>query len=216
MRLSRIQSRLIAAGALTLFFVVGLFFMRDRDLPVKDTPPLGTPTTPAQPAMTAPVQETLAATPLATAAPVFSLKEFHRSQIENGKVVWQVDASSGSFDPIAKQATLVNAHLTTTEKDGSQLEITAGAAKLTLNGATLTQADAASGVDIKFQGKVELKTDQASINQETGDVRAPGLVTIRSDAMLITGEGLEGNLRKKEIKLLRRVATTVYPQNKRG
>jgi len=215
MRLSLVQSRLIAAGVLGLFFALGILFVRRSHLPVKKTSITETP----NPAIDPNSHSTRLGAANATndqSNPVFSLKEFHRSQIEDGKVVWQVDAANGTFDPASNSATLANAHLITNDKNGDKLEIIAGAAKLFLDGVLLKQADASAGVNITFGDRINLTTDQASLNQLSGDVAAPGQVTIQSDAMLISGEVLQGNLKTKELRLLRQVSTTVFPRNRPG
>ena len=62
--------------------------------------------------------------------------------------------------------------------------------------------------------KVEINSPLAQINQSTKQVRTDKNVTITSKDMIITGEGLEGNMKDKEVQIRNNVRVVITGENR--
>ena len=68
--------------------------------------------------------------------------------------------------------------------------------------------------DSSDSDKVEINSPSAQINQGTKQVRTDKNVTITSKDMIITGEGLTGNMKDKEVQIKNNVRVVITGENK--
>lgn len=198
MRLTKIQSRVLAVGVLALFFGVSVVVTtqskKDKNVEVNtDLFPKNEPTPDSK----------------------FVLKEFSRSETRDGKKLWEVKAKSGQYYPESNTAKLEEATLWMFRDEGGPVELKAGHAKLYLKGVSLASAQVEGNVVINYPDKkVTLETDAAEFNQEKNSVSALGKVTIHGELLDIVGEGLSADLNTREFHLERDVKTVVKPKRK--
>ena len=141
-----------------------------------------------------------------------TLNEFHRSETKEGRKVWEVTALTGRYFPQSNSADLEKAKIFVYKKDDSVVELQAEKAKLFLDGASLKQAEVSQGVKVNYDGKLFITTDNASYDHSREEVTAPGLVTLESENMTVTGEDLLAKINTKEFELRQNVSTTVKPR----
>ena len=86
-----------------------------------------------------------AATPEPNQTPVagvgFTLNEFHRSLVKDGKTVWEIRGAHGNYDPSQAQARIDKPDLNVMRDNGDTIHLTADKADLTLSGTQLSAAE---------------------------------------------------------------------------
>ena len=230
--ISRRQSIILAVGTLVLFFVGGILFMqRERRIitqPVEATGPVGaTPAadtaasdtaasdtaaseTPA-PAVTAGLS---AGTPTADSA--FTLNNFQRSEIKDGRTVWEVSAVQGQYFPAEDLARLKEANLLVHRKSGELVRLTAAEAVLHLKGPTLERAVVRGQVRIVQNDDTTLTTEEATWDRGANLVTAPGPVRVESRRLSLRGSGLRADLEREIFSLTSNVETVLKPERRPG
>ena len=200
MYLTKAQSLAVALGTLALFFVGGITYMRLSKPQVVATP---TPSTvPAQPTG-APGD------PTPGQSSNFILENFHRSEMKDGKKVWEVSAVKGQYFPETNTAQLETPRLLFFRSSGEVIELSAATATITLSGTSLTRAEIAGSVEVVYSEKVTIKTELAVYDKEKNLVTAPGKVSITSAQLDIVGRELTAYLDRNEFRLAKDVSSTV-------
>jgi len=209
MRITRNQSIVFATAALIGFFVLASWLGRSpRNVDLADLARPATTSTAATPTP-------LAAPGVSTAAVAdpsnFMMKDFHRSETRDGKLIWEVVAARGQYFPESSSAKVNDAVVTMYRKNGQTIELRAAEATLYLEGVGLTRTEASGKVTVVYDRTTTLVTESATYDHTTNLVRAPGLVTITGELVDISGEELLGNIETKEFNLKRNVTTTIRP-----
>lgn len=200
MYLTKAQSLTVALGALVLFFVGGITYMR-----------LSQPrfiTTTANAPITEPTTAPSDATPVAGGSN-FVLENFHRKEMKDGRTIWEISAIKGQYYPETNTAQLDSPSLLLYRPNGEVVTLQADAATITLTGASLTRAEIKGKVTVIYSEKVTIKTELAVYEKERNLVTAPGEVTITSAQLDIVGRELTAKLDKNEFTLARDVESTV-------
>lgn len=210
MRISKKQSMAAGVGIIILFFIIGSFSLRGGGAgPDDDASGSGASSTAAHGARAG------AASPAPLdLASRFTLQDFHRSEIRDGKKVWEVKARRGQYFPETNSAALEEADLWLFKDAGEQTALHAAHARLVLSGAALAKAELSDAVTIDYNGKVTIQTDQATYDKSAETVHAPGKVRIESGGLEITGESLQGNITTREFHLERNVESVIKPKTR--
>jgi LPS export ABC transporter protein LptC len=201
MYLSKRQSRLVALGTLAAFFVGGsvyIGFSRPGSAP-SITP--DTVTDSGGPA-----------TPSALGSPSgsnFVLNNFHRSEMKDGKKIWEVTATRGQYFPETNTAQLDEPSLLFYRSTGEVVELRAAQALLTLSGTTLNRAEISGAVRVVYGAKTTMTTEFALYDRASDTVTAPGEVTISSAELDIVGRELTAQIESQVFTLAKDVSSTV-------
>lgn len=203
MYLTKAQSLTVALGTLALFFVGGITYMR------LSQPSFVSPTseTPATIEPTAVPENTGLATPASGSN--FVLENFHRSEMKDGKKVWEVSAVKGHYFPETNTARLETPSLLFYRPNGEVVQLNAEGATITLAGTSLTRAEITGKVKLVYSEKVTMETELAVYDKEKNLVTAPGEVTITSAQLDIVGRELTAKLDRNEFRLAKDVSSTV-------
>lgn len=207
MRLTKSQSIVIAAGSILLFFGIAIMLVQGRgSIPVR---PVSNSQSQAAPIITNSESSNPGSTTLPTSEVI--LNRFHRSEVKDGKKLWEVQAQQGRYLPESASIELTSAHLSVYQKSGETVTLQAQKATLYLSGQELVRAETSGGVKVDRDGKVTLETERATYMRNDNIVQAPGFVQIKSDTLNVSGTGLEVNLDTEEIKLNSEVSSVVQP-----
>jgi len=146
MQLNRKQSLILASSILAVFFALSMFLidhssgMVDFSLPPED---LFIPDDPNQ-------KELLTKLDNNQTGSAITLNKFHRSETRDGKKLWEISASSGQYLPEDQSALIEKATLFFFQEDGKIIELEADRARLTVQGANLSQAEIEGSVKVTF------------------------------------------------------------------
>lgn len=139
------------------------------------------------------------------------LNNFHRSETKNGKVVWEVTAEQGQYSPDKASVILTKAVLFVYQKDNSKVALSADKATLFLDGTALKSAEVTGSVKVHNE-KALIETDLATWDNEKNLVHAPGIVSIKTESMDVSGKDMTVNITSKELFLASDVTSTVKPK----
>jgi len=201
------QSRVVAVGILGLFFLVVFLLLRSPRIADGRTTNFST-----------------SSSGVKTDEPrsQFSLKNFSRSEVKNGKKIWEVKAALGEYFSGSNSIKLTEAVLwlypkengaakneLTTSLGNGAVVLSAKEATLSLQGTELVNATVSGNVKIVYNEKVTLTTETASYDKTNDLVTAHGEVTITGEAFNVTGELLEAHVSTRDIKLNKNVKTVL-------
>jgi LPS export ABC transporter protein LptC len=215
MKITRNQSLVLAVSIIAIFFLVGVLFLpsNEEQIPLVnfDLPP------PEPTAQTASVGVASSAFPTPDASPTagsskFTLQEFHRTEIRDGKKLWEAKGTQAQYFPEANSALVKQAHIWIYRPDGTVVTLTAGQALLHLEGTGLKGAEAEHGVVIVYDQDERLETEKLSYLKKDNSIFAPGLVTITGKLIDVSGEVLRGNLESNNFTLEKNVETVLKPK----
>lgn len=212
---TRRQSIVIAIVMLVCFFAGGIYLVKRQSAKYQlaatttDLPPPGIvekPTPGFPGVVTTPGQN--------GESSGFLLNEFHRSQIKDGRTVWEVKGSRGQYFPAENKAVVTDARLILSRTEQEHVTVAAGEATLYLQGTELVRADIVRDVVLNYRDEILLTTDHALFDQTTNTVVAPGVVNINHRVVEIAGEDMVANLTTQEFNLRQKVVTIVKPRSK--
>ncbi|MDC0358064.1 LPS export ABC transporter periplasmic protein LptC [Oligoflexia bacterium] len=219
--LTKSQSRVLAVSILALFFIVAAVFIYGTKPRPSDN--FSTATAPQTPTSTKdpepPATKTLANMvkpkdgDQENSDSTFALKDFHRSEIKDGKIVWEVTGSNARFFPETNTVHIDNGEFFFFSEKKEPVRLSAGQAVLHLQGSSLNKAEATGGVKLNYDDRVIINTDEATYFLADNYISADGAVTINHKLIDTKGRGLHANLITREMKLLRKVKSVIKPRS---
>ena len=150
----------------------------------------------------------------AATSPEVVLTDFHRSEIKDGKLLWEVKAKRGLYSTKTGIATVEHAKVWIFRKNGDVFKLQAQDAKLKINVSGLTQVEAYNGVQFEINDELVAQSEQAFIDRTKSTVFCPGAVVIKTARILIKGEEMTARLDSEEFHLAQSVDTTIFGTSK--
>ena len=194
MRLTKTQSRIIAVGLLLLFFLVGSIIIRTKK-------ELGTIPT---------IAITKEEDGSYDTKVVFG--EFKKSEVKDGKKVWEIHAVTGKYSPEKGIADL-DKPVVDLYRGDDVITITADRAKITLQGTGLSHVDAMGSVVAHSRNKdATVKTEHAIYDKPTDKLFCPEHVEIIGKQGTLSGDDLEGSVDIKNFVIRKNVTTYIEPE----
>lgn len=200
--ISRKQSLLMAAGIVSLFVLSGVFLLKTQptleetySATDKESQPQGSSTEEPEPEK----------------KNVVVLKKFQRSQIKDGKPVWDIEAIKGRHVPEDKQSFLESPKLTIYNEDGSTTKVNSRSATLYHSEDGIERAELFEQVAVAVSQKMTLETEQATFFAKEQKVTAPGKVLIEASGFTVKGTELQGDLNSNTFTILQDVDTVIKP-----
>lgn len=191
MRLTKVQSRILASGVFVFVFLIGALLTKSKK-------ELGTVPT---------IEFSKDANGELDAKVVFG--EFRKSEIKDGKKLWEIHARTGRYSPEKNIADLEETEVTI-YKERDTIKLTTDRARVTMSGTTLTAVDAEGNVVAHSQERdVTLKTPRAIYNKEADTLSCPDHVEIIAPQGTVSGDGLDGTIDVKKFTLKRNVRTYI-------
>ncbi|NDC36618.1 MAG: hypothetical protein EBZ48_01045 [Proteobacteria bacterium] len=226
MAITRRQSLIISGASLLLFFAVGIIFLNSnrRSVPIAsvsssiESSSFSSSPGPGGNAETA--GPTTAQPPDAQAsseggAPgIFTMHEFHRSEVRDGKKLWEVKGSQAQYSPEDSSVRIVDADLSLLAKNGKEGRLRTKKATLYMQGPTLTKAHLAQGVTAIYDGEYTLTSEEAICDRIANTVMIPGPVNIEGSAIRLSGNSLKGDIDAQNFVVTGNVVTIINPHPK--
>lgn len=138
---------------------------------------------------------------------------FHWTQMKGDQSQWVLKAADASYSDDKTSLILLNPELTMVDKDGKRVDLTAGRARLILNGNHIKNANMSGRVIVHY-GDFVLSTEQADFAPDDDRLEAAGPVQIQNPDMTVTGIGLSGNPKTEVFQLHQQVNTRITPRPK--
>lgn len=207
MRLTRNQSLALAAAVVVVFFAVTLVYLRLRTQP--EIPELAAAAPEAPPKVTQPTEATPTKGATPEAGSRFTLGQFERSEVKNGKKIWEVKAAHGEYYPETQTAELQTAQLWVFQDDGSKVRVDSDTATILLDATSLVEAELEKNVVLVYDDDLTIRSEKAIYDRVNATVVAPGPVTIQNKTILINGENLEADLESQSFDLTRNVDSVI-------
>jgi LPS export ABC transporter protein LptC len=140
--------------------------------------------------------------------------QFHRSLVQDGKMVWEIFGTRGEYDPAASIARIAEPDLTVIRDNGEKIRLTAGRAEINIQGTELTTADLFDNVVVTYQVDTTVKTSRATYNRAAGRVDIPVPVQLENPMFSVKGNKLVALLDPQEITISGGVQTIIKPRKK--
>jgi LPS export ABC transporter protein LptC len=208
MHISRKQSLVIAVGTLFLFFVISILGLQPKASLKAKQKPIPTPVS----TVASPAPETnTVGTPSDSK---FTLKEFHRSEVRDGKKLWEIFGSEGQLMPEQNAVRILRTKLSLFRPDGTQIDMTANEAVVVLQGAGIAAAELNGAVEVVKDKTYRLKTEKLVYHKAANEVSPPVLVQISGPLLSVQGMGLKGDLIKNNFVLTKNVKSKISPGEK--
>ncbi len=214
--LTRKQSMWIGLGLLGSFFLVSgaiIYHRNQARIPEQD----GGLSKEAIEGMHTPLPNPSAAsatTPESTGSSGFVWNEFHRSLVQDGKMVWEIFGKRAEYDPVAGIARIAEPDLTVIRDNGDKVRITADRAELKIRGSELTTADLFDNVVVKYKADTTAKTSRATYDRTAGRVDIPVPVELENPMFSVQGNKMVALIEPQEITITEGVRTVIKPRTK--
>ncbi len=142
----------------------------------------------------------------------FTLKTFRRSEVRDGKKVWEIVAAEGRYFPEKNEAEVEAPELFVFTEDGAEVRVLAKRAKLFLAGTGLVSAVLEGDVRVIRNDELTIETERAEYDKVAGRVHAAGFVKLSSPSFDVSGVGAEVEIESQIVKLLASVESMVKPR----
>jgi len=144
------------------------------------------------------------------------IKDFHRSQVDGDRKVWEIFGDEARYLKEQKQAVIKNPRILFYSKEGKTLEATGSEGNLFF---TAEQADLQGSIDnMQMRGDVQISyqgfifnTDELLYFKSKDQVVSPGKVTLKGEGMELEGVGMEIALQDEKLHLAQNVKTKLEP-----
>ncbi len=224
MQITKKQSFFIAGGAIALFFLVGIIFLKADSKTVKiavqNSMVTAEPTLSAPPALPTAVGQTAApsGTPGSEGSLVsgiFTMNEFHRSEVQDGRKLWEVHGHQAQLFPERNAVKVSDAELSVFQKNGKETQLNTKQATLYMNGPSLAKAHLENGVQVVYNHEYTLTADEAFCDRVANTITIPTPLKIAGEAMEISGQKLEGTIDSQVFTISGDVVTLIKPGAKK-
>lgn len=144
----------------------------------------------------------------------FTLDNFHRSLVRDGKKLWDIKGVSGSYQVSSNTASIISPDLTVNRPSGERANIRASKALLTLTGSELTKAELFENVLVTYQEKTVLKTSRATFDNQASELFLPDKFFLTNPLFSLEADTLRGSLETQEFVASGGVKSIIQPQGK--
>jgi LPS export ABC transporter protein LptC len=151
----------------------------------------------------------------------FRLNNFHRSQVKNGRTVWNIVAEVGEYFPQSSTIDLVQPLITLFRENGEIVTLKANSAEIKLNKDELSTAQIKGDVIIKYlaseaakEAKFTITGEEAVYDKASGTVISQSAVHLVSERMDVTGSQLYAQVEEQIINIKKNVKTSIKPRQK--
>lgn len=205
MQINKSQSRFIALAAIGLFFVIATVFLSssgtDSGLSLNsdsenEEQVIDDETSRASLGITNNKEKESKETD----NPKVEMDNFERSQIKDGKKVWEIKAKRSVYNPESQSTTIYDAILDVYENPNRLIKVKAKEAKINFVSGKPSVVNFVSNVNVFFGQELKVDSNQATYDIEKGEVTATGNVVVDGEFYNITGEKLIADLQGKRFE----------------
>lgn len=238
MYISKRQSFVLSATILVVCSLAGVFLLKrntaQQNVKEGEISPelrekygIEEPKITASPSPTAPVTKTSKNTSqTASASPsqspenktsdnALSLGRFRRSEIKNGKKLWEIEAESAHSIAGSNVVALELPKIWMQRDEDTEIQLEAQKATIKILGATIEDATVSGKVQATHNNESTLQTELAVYNYAKGTLISPGPATIKTPRMTIKGNSLSVDTNKKTAHMVGNIYTEILPEQKK-
>ena len=201
--LTRRQSIAVATGLIAVFFV-GMWGLS------KGSGNQGFHSNQAKPAIPTP-----GAYPTPQQGAQFLLNDFHRSEIKNGKTIWEVKAKQGEYFPAKQKAQIFSADVWLFRNENEKVFLNAPEAELSFDGTALNKAFFPGEVHVVYNDLYVVDTSVATYDKASETITSDHPVKLSSALIDVEGARFVANSTENSIIISGGVKTVIKPQEKK-
>ena len=143
------------------------------------------------------------------------IKDFRRVKVQDGRTVWEVAAKEGSFfegdNTVVVRDAVVEWHL----EDGRTVGLRGQEGKIVLDGRDVIAVELRGDIRVQL-ADYEVRMEEARYDHARERIDAPGRIVVRGAALELDGEGLEVDVTKQRLTILRQVSMRLQPADMPG
>ncbi|MCB0328726.1 MAG: LPS export ABC transporter periplasmic protein LptC [Bdellovibrionales bacterium] len=144
----------------------------------------------------------------------FALKDFHRSETRNGKLLWEIVGTNARYFPDEKRVDIEHCLFSMLDKKEKQVILRAKNAKLYLEGAGLRSAFFSSDVVLDYGSDIKILTDEALYEHDKEFVSSDAHVKVIGSWYMVEGDGLRAHLKDESYEILHNVSSVIEPKKR--
>lgn len=146
-----------------------------------------------------------------------AMDQFQRSEVKDGKKVWEIEAERGEFSPVSGDAALIKSKLKLFRPNNEVITIISDRAILKLDGTKLKLANLQGNVQIVRNDTLRINTEEAVYNKDEGVVSGNKRVKISQDTGDVTADSFRAKIETSEVLLQGNVVSKViFNEGKRA
>jgi LPS export ABC transporter protein LptC len=145
----------------------------------------------------------------------FTLRSFKRSEVRDGKKIWELVAAEGRYFPELNRAEVREPELILFTEEGDKIRVTANSAKLHLSGMGVDRVVLEGNVQIVRNDEVTIRTEEVEYDKANGQVHGKSVVTLHSPTFDVSGVGVFVDVASKLVRLTSHVESVVRPKGMR-
>ncbi len=142
------------------------------------------------------------------------IKDFHRSQIEDGLTVWEVSGDEARYLKTEKDVVVKKPRFIFYQKGNNDtVEITGEEGHLWIKkeGRDMEKMQLRGKVQVSYHGFV-LNSEEVVYLKGRNQITLPGKVVVKGEGMELEGVGMEVALDDEKLRLLKQVKTKIDPE----
>jgi|GEM_PF-5718566 len=133
---------------------------------------------------------------------VVHIQDFHRVEVKDGIPQWEVWARDARYFTREGISHLDDVLMIVYRRDGSRLRLEAKAARVSLVDGAIKQVEVHGDVKVSLPGNALINCQDATFEQATNLVEAPGDVRVDGEGYVIHSVGMRADLATKEVSFL--------------
>ena len=138
------------------------------------------------------------------------VKEFHRSQVANGRKIWEVAGKEARYLSADKEVVMQQPSFAYFDQKGEILEARADEGHIYMAEKEIDRMEMFGDIRIGYQGFL-LRTDKIVYFREKNQVILPGQVTVKGESLEVEGMGMTIALQEERLRLDSKVKTRIEP-----
>jgi LPS export ABC transporter protein LptC len=142
------------------------------------------------------------------------VKDFHRTQIKDGRKLWEVSGEEIRYLKKEKEAVIKKPRVVFYHEDGDALEVQGDEGRLFFDGQEMERVQLQGEMEVKYSGYV-LRANELLYVKGEDRVVLPGKVSVKGKGLELEGVGMEISLRDEKLQLHQKVKTRFEPESLR-
>lgn len=135
------------------------------------------------------------------------LQQFHRVEVKDGRPSWEITAKEARYFPDEGITLVSDAELLLFGNRNSRTRIRAKDATLAVAGSELLHADLRGSVVFSMDDSVFVECEAAAYDVKSETLNVPNEVKISGVGYEVTGQGMNANLRTRQLVIQRKVGS---------
>ncbi len=139
------------------------------------------------------------------------VKNFHRSNIEEGRKTWEIWGAEAGYFKAEEKAVIQRPKLRFFQESGEVISAVGRQGEVFLSDGELKKVVLTGAVEINYQ-TMTFMTDELVYLRERNHIISPGRIRATFDGIDLEGEGMELSISEERMKLQQKVKTTIRPE----